>query len=293
MKSEKGSVSMYCLGRCSQDDLATTWTFRETYFRFHTPTGAVCQTLICPAPPQKHRMISRFLSGRLSNLFPHNICLPLSGKVSKSSHLAGSTFNSSHSRVIMAERWPSRRSLMRNRTLTHQRSGSPASVAAGSLSTRPNTLYNVAFRPTLLFNRRFVTHLVFFSPPFPSCGESMRIKSLTVVLTTIKSPHEQRSFIASFSGFTESWSTVGGGAVKKPIFHVFKGRGKIHCSEYFSMSINVKKSCTPAGLSQLGSRLWKVTLCDTATRGRQNSTYCGFKGIIREWIIFALTSWHW
>lgn len=53
--------------------------------------------------------------------------------------------------------------------------------------------YKAAFRPTRLSGRRFVAHISsIFSPP--SCSETPRIKSLTVVLT-MQIPHVKRGYV--------------------------------------------------------------------------------------------------
>lgn len=88
----------------------------------------------------------------VSDTFPPSVCF----------HLAGSTFNSSHSQVRRADWWSRHWSLMRGRTLTYPCSGSPAGITAGSLSSHPNNPHNAVSRPTLLFKRCFVTCICSF-----------------------------------------------------------------------------------------------------------------------------------
>lgn len=98
------------------------------------------------------------LQARFRHFSPPPVCF----------HLAGPTFNSSYSQVRKADRWPRHWSLMRGRTLSCPRSGTPVGITAGSLSARPNNPCNAAFRPTLPFKRRFRrSRSLFFSPCFP------------------------------------------------------------------------------------------------------------------------------
>ena len=99
------------------------------------------------------------LQARFRHFSPPPVCF----------HLAGPTFNSSHSQVRKADRWPRHWSLMRGRTLSCPRSGTPVGITAGSLSARPNNPCNAAFRPTLPFKRHFCRSrsLFFFFPCFP------------------------------------------------------------------------------------------------------------------------------